>query len=462
MSCVQSKRPNVIWIFGDQHRAQSLGYRGDPNLKTPHIDQLAARGVRFDCAVAGSPWCTPFRAALFTGKYPHQVNCTRTPSPPIDPAIPTIAQPFRDAGYHTALVGKWHLGGTNKEHFIPPAHRGGFDYWMGFETGNTTFDTVIHGSDHDELVKLPGFHTNEVTDVFINHLKNHVTNKTSDHVQPQPFFGVLSVRAPHDPYESPAPFNHHTADEIQYRPNVPDVLWVREKASAELAGYYGMIENLDWNVGRVLETLRDLQIDRDTWIVFFSDHGDSHGSHGMFQKSNPYEESIKIPMILAPAAPELTTKTRTCNATMNHVDIAPTTLGLCGITPPDWMVGHNYSAHPLDAHHAAGDAGDTAVADAATTAAAEPDSAYLQQVHLKSFPAGLDVLWRGVITRDGWKYVCMPGSRWLMFDLNQDPYEQANLAFNTRFKDQRARLHQRLTQWITDTADDFPMPAMQG
>ena len=119
-------RPNVIWVFGDQHRAQAMGYRGDPNVRTPNVDALASRGVRFDAAVAGAPWCTPFRASLLTGRYPHHVGCTRTPSR-LDPSHPTIAQPFVAAGYHTAYVGKWHLGGSNREHFIPPEERGGFD-----------------------------------------------------------------------------------------------------------------------------------------------------------------------------------------------------------------------------------------------------------------------------------------------------------------------------------------------
>src|SRR5690606_38358742 len=116
-------------------------------------------------------------------------------------------------------------------------------------------------------------------------------------------FGVLSVRAPHDPYESPAPFDRHKNEEIKLRPNVPDVPWLREKALKELPDYYGMIENFDWNIGRVMDTLHELQIDRETWIVFFSDHGESFGSHGMFQKSNPYEESIRIPMFIAKATP---------------------------------------------------------------------------------------------------------------------------------------------------------------
>lgn len=439
------KRPNVIWIFGDQHRAQAVGYRGDPNVKTPQLDRLAHQGVRFDCAVAGAPWCTPFRAALFTGKYPHQVGCTRTPSK-IDPSIPTIAKPLREAGYHTALVGKWHLGGNNQEIPIAPELRGGFDYWMGFEAGNCTYNTPINGSDHEAQKLLPGFHTDEVTTVFINHLKKFTEGNDAQ----KPFFGVLSVRAPHDPYESPPPFDRHKKEAITLRPNVPDVPWLREKALSELPDYYGMIENLDWNIGRVIDTLRELQIDRETWIVFFSDHGDSLGSHGMFQKSNPYEESIRIPMFIAKATPTKKGEpAHFCDATFTHVDFAPTTLGMCGVKQPDWMCGHDYSQHVLKAE------------DKNPSAASEPDSAYLQQIHAKGFPAGIDIPWRGVVTRDGWKYACTPGERWMMFNLNEDPYEQANLVFNTKFKAERIKLHARLQRWISETEDDFPLPAVE-
>ena len=437
-SSSSSARPNVIWVFGDQHRGQALGYAGDPNVRTPNIDALAQFGVRFPNAVAGTPWCTPFRAALFTGQYPHQVGCSRTPSA-LAPNCPTVAAPFREAGYHTAFLGKWHLAGSNDEHWIAPELRGGFDYWMGFEAGNQPYNTPIHGTDHEELRPLRGYQTDSLTDMLIGHIRGRVEGPSDD-----PFFAVLSVQPPHDRYVAPERFMRHHPGTLKLRPNVPDVPWIQERARFELAGYYGMIENLDWNVGRLLEALREMQIDRDTWIVFFSDHGDSHGSHGMFRKSNPYEESIRIPLLIARASPELTDPSDVCDSVVNHVDVAPTTLGLCGISPPPRMVGCDYS------HRLRREQGE------------EPESAYLQQIPPKAWVHGLDVPWRGVVTRDNWKYICMPGARWLMFNLNDDPYEQANLAFNTLFMPQRKRLHEMLTQWIERTGDKFEMPEVAG
>lgn len=422
-----------------------MGYAGDPNVRTPNIDGLAQHGLRFPNAVAGAPWCTPFRASLFTGLYPHTVGCTRTPSA-LDARWPTVADPFRQAGYHTAFVGKWHLGGNNRELHIPAERRGRFDYWMGFEAGNLPYNSPIHGSDHEDLRPMRGYQTDTLTDMLVNHLRQHVDRRND-----QPFFAVLSVQPPHDRYVAPPQFMRHHPGTLQLRPNVPDVPWVRQRALFELAGYYGMIENLDWNVGRLLQALRDMGIDSDTWICFFSDHGDSHGSHGMFRKSNPYEESIRIPLVVARASPIMGDPSHACDAVVNHVDLAPTTLGLCGINKPADMVGNDYSAHAR-----------TAERPAPEPSADEPESAYLQQVHAKSYVQGIDVPWRGVVTRDNWKYVCMPNARWLMFNLNDDPYEQANLAFNTLFLPQRRRLHAMLEQWIQHTGDHFDLPPVAG
>ena len=118
------RKPNVIWVFGDQHRAQALSHRGDPNVFTPNIDNLSRTGMNFECAVSGAPWCTPFRGALLTGKYPHQNGVIRTPSL-LNPDIPTVAHSFNDAGYHTAYGGKWHLDASNhREHYVPPPSQG--------------------------------------------------------------------------------------------------------------------------------------------------------------------------------------------------------------------------------------------------------------------------------------------------------------------------------------------------
>ncbi len=433
-------RPNIIWIFGDQHREQALGYRGDPNVTTPNIDRLADDGATLR-GISGFPLCCPYRGALITGRYPHHVIPGHEYPLPEDQ--PTVAQPFKEAGYHTAYFGKWHMDGFNERngraamHIVPPERRGGFDTWVGYENNNAQYDCWVHGGEGDDAFhyRLPGYETDALTDLFIDYIKSQGEND-------EPFFGVLSVQPPHGPYVAPEEWMRgHTPGSVQFRPNVPDVPRIREQAMRRLAGYYAMIENLDWNLGRIRAALHEAGLSDDTHIFFFSDHGDLHGSHGQFAKMSPLEESIRVPMVIS-GGRRYEDKREDSDHLINHVDIAPTSLGLCDIDVPDWMQGTDYSN--LRRH------GET-VADA-------PDSAYLQCVIPTGHRDSVDRPWRGIVTRDGWKYTVLEGQPWLMFNLNEDPYEQVNLALNPRFKAERARLQERLATWIADTGDSFDLP----
>ncbi len=444
----RTARPNVIWVFGDQHRAQATGYNQDPNAFTPNLDNLAAAGVNFDRAVSGFPLCCPYRGSLLTGRYPHKVvpgHEHRLPE-----GQPTIAHAFQQAGYHTAYFGKWHLDGFHERngraamHIVPPERRGGFAQWTGYENNNSQWDCWVHGGEGESAFhhRLPGFETDELMNLFLRFLEEQAQQATgADH---QPFFAALSVQPPHDPYMAPeqARRRYH-AGEIRLRPNVPDVRRVAERARRELAGYYAMIENLDWNVGRLMETLRRTGLLDHTHVIFFSDHGDMHGSHGQFRKTGPYEEAIRVPFLISGERSFYDGRsTGTVHAPLNHVDVAPTTLGLCGIDKPAWMEGTDYSHRRL----------------AFRPSAPEPDSAFLQSVIPTGHGDSVDQPWRGVVTTDNWKYVALPGVPWLLFNLEEDPYEQVNVAHNSRYREVRRRLNDRLREWIADTGDEFLLP----
>ena len=250
------RRPNVVWIFGDQHRVHATSYRGDGNVFTPNIDNLAREGMRFDCAVAGAPWCTPFRGALLTGRYPHQSGVVANGCP-LPPELPTVAHAFDAAGYHTAYVGKWHLDGTNdRDHYVPPERRGGFHYWMGNDAANNQHECYAFGTDSETPQRLRGYETDAWSDLLIEHLRSHVGDAGSDRgdADYQPFFSVLSVQPPHGPNVPPtnpvygAPRLHPAT--LRLRRNVPDVPWIQERTRLGLAGYYAMVENLDYNIGQ--------------------------------------------------------------------------------------------------------------------------------------------------------------------------------------------------------------------
>ncbi|MFW5738634.1 MAG: sulfatase/phosphatase domain-containing protein, partial [Spirochaetota bacterium] len=168
------------------------------------------------------------------------------------------------------------------------------------------------------------------------------------------------------------------------------------------------------------------------------------GSHGYRLKSSPWEESIRIPFIVSRIEGHQVMPTGVSDALVNHIDIGPTSLGLCGIEAPQWAQGYDYSAHCLK--------------DRDVDARHEPQSAYLQQIPRKYHKHTVNRSWRGVVTRDGWKYVCTPNNDWLLHNLNEDPYEQANLCYDTVYQHEKERCHAELERLVRETGDEFELP----
>lgn len=445
-------RPNVIWVIADQLRGQALGYAGDPNVSTPHLDRLAAEGHTFTAAVAGAPLCSPARASMLTGRFP-ACSGVAGHEQPLPASASTVATALRDTGYRTCYVGKWHLDGNRPElgaetfggdgariRMIPPARRGGFTDWWAYENNNRPFDCLVHtdagnvpsgvpvlaAADGMEQFRLPEYESDGLSQLLINWLRQQVTSRPSE-----PFFAVLSVQPPHNPYTAPAEnMARYTPGHITLRPNVPPVENVRERARRDLAGYYAAIERLDHNIGRLRTEVAKLGITDDTYIIVTSDHGDMHGSHGQWRKTAPWEESVRVPLIISGPSREHQ-ETHRLDIPISHVDLPATILGLCGLRVPAFMQGTDLSAW-LASPRATGPA---------------CDSAYIGIPVPTGHPDSVDRSWRGVVTRAGWKYVEMHGGPWLMFDLRSDPYEQVNLAHNTKHLAQRSELADLLNQW---------------
>ena len=421
-----------------------MGCAGDPNVATPNLDAMAAQGVRFTGAVSGMPLCCPARGSFLTSLYPHQ--CVPGHEYPLPEGQKTIANVFNDAGYATAYFGKWHLAGFHESEgrsamrIVPPGRRGGFQTWVGYDNNNSQYDCWVHGGAGKDAFqyRLPGYETDELSNLLIRYIKEQPKEK--------PFFAALSVQPPHDPYVAPAEFmQRHTPGADRAAPERPECA-VGDGARAALAG--GILRA---NRKPRLEYRADPARDRRgrTRIQhahpFFSDHGDMQGSQGQFKKMTAYEESIRIPFLIGGGQPQGYEGWGMGHygVPLNHVDIPATTLGLCGIARPDWMRGTDYSQYRVKR---------------ARGAATEPDSAYLQSVVPTGHGDSVDKPWRGVVTKDGWKYVCFEGISWLMFHLAEDPFEQVNLAHNSKYRAERARLAARLRQWVADTGDQFPVP----
>lgn len=443
------EQPNVIWLFADQHRAQAIAANGDPNVSTPNHDRMMVDGMTFTNAISGFPLCCPFRGSLLTGRYPH--NAVPGHEEPLPRGQATIAAPLREAGYHTAWFGKWHLSGFKERtgraahHIIPVEQRGGFDTWVGYENNNSQWDCWVHGGAGKDAFhyRLPGYETDELTSLFIRHLKERAEANRAG--RRQPFFAALSVQPPHDPYQAPEEYMHrYRPGALALRPNVPASASLQLRARRELAGYYAMVDNWDHNIGRIRKALDELGLAFETHLVLFSDHGDMLGSHGQFRKMSPYEESIRVPFTISGEQPRYQQRgAGFTDAFVNAPDIAPTTLGLCGIRKPEWMQGTDLSGlRRLDRPRPV-----------------KPDSAYLQTVIPTGHGDSVNKPYRGVVTVDGWKYACFEGVSYVMYNLNEDPYEQVNLAHNNRFAAERKKLIARVRQWAADTGDTFNFPA---
>ncbi len=443
-----SKKPNIIWVMSDQHRGQALGINGDPNLSTPNLDRMAITGVNFTSAVGGFPLCCPYRGAMITGKYPHK--CVPGHEYRLDPKMTTIADIYNDNGYDTCYIGKWHLDGFHEStgeraalHIVPPDARGRFKHWTGYENNNSQWDCWVHGGEGNDAFhyRLDGYETDKLTDLMID----YIDTKNSD--DEEPFFAVLSVQPPHNPYVAPEEYmQNHTPGTVELRENVPNIPSVEKVARQHLSGYYAMIENLDHNIGRLIKTLEKNDLLFNTHILFFSDHGDMNGSHGQFHKTSPFEESLKVPFIISGEKPMHYDK-RDCgdipNVPINHVDIAPTSLGLCDIDVPDWMEGTDYSYLRRRDRKKPENV---------------PNSAYIQSVIPTGHGHSVDKPWRGVVTTDGYKYVCLENTPWLMYNLNEDPYEFANMAHNTLYRDKMVELNNEVKRWVEVTGDEFAVP----
>ncbi len=433
---------NVIWFIVDQMRGGAMGVNGDPNVFTPNLDNMSIAGTNFPNAVSGYPLCCPFRASMLTSKYAHN-HSVKLHEDRLDPSFSTITDVFNAHDYETIYFGKWHLAGIKEDggrSVLQTVHRedrGRFDTWLGYDNNNSQWDTYLHGHDGDRELphyRLPGYETDCLTELALE----KIAARSEDD---RPFFMVISVQPPHNPRLAPAEYRRYQAQQLTLRPNVPGTH--KAQARFDLSGYYAQIENIDSNLGRLMSVLRSKGILDKTHVLFFSDHGDQLGSQGRFGKCVPYEESIRVPFVIAGAAPMSYDGWQSGNAPIliNHVDIAPTTLGLCGIEVPEGMEGFDYS------HRRTG-------VDFAARVEMEPDSAYLQLIGDRES----SYAWRCVVTRDGWKYACVEGGEWLLFNLNEDPYEGTNLAFHTEYRQKRSDLMSLMQQWARTTGDEFPFP----
>ena len=433
-------KPNVVFVFSDQHRYQAAGFAGDPNVKTPVMDRLAGESLNFTTSVSCAPVCSPYRGCLLTGQYPltHGVfvndvnlqhNCI------------SLADAFTQAGYDTAYIGKWHLDGHGRSRYIPPERRMGFDFWQVLECTHAYNQSYFYAQDDPQRRTWEGYDAAAQTRAAQEYIRQHDPQK--------PFLLVLSWGPPHNPYETaPQRFRDlYRPEEIVLRPNVPleteGDSRLAQKAREDLAGYYAHISALDSCLGDLMDTLDQAGLADNTLFVYTSDHGDMLGSQGEQRKQRPWDESILTPFLLR-FPQRLGRSGREISTPFSSPDIMPTLLGLCDLPIPETVEGVDFTPYLLG------------------EAPSPEHAALIECIHPFgewTYPRISSAReYRGLRTTR-YTYVRDLQGPWLLYDNQEDPYQLNNRCGDPAYQEIQAALDQQLSRMLAERGDEF-LPGM--
>ncbi len=430
---------NILFIISDQHQWRYTGHGGHPVVQTPHLDQLAAQGVRFTDAYCQSPLCGPSRASVMTGLYPHTNRQYTHGGFPLPEAMPTLGTVFRQAGYATGAIGKVHVLGETRERDL------GFDdrqmrlYTYNFADYIAAIGEEAVNRYATYRTPLPRFQTvynptNSPVELRDDEMFDHlVVERCIEFMtanQEQPFILWAGLEKPHTDWTAPARYHAmYEPREMVLPPTVgedrtdmPNAWYASTRQSwcfdADeirhcLAAYCANVTYLDDQVGRLLGTLDRLGLTEDTLVVYTTDHGEMAFDHGMVQKQNFFEESVRVPLLcrLPKGARAGTVQT----GPVELLDLFPTFCELTGVTAPTALDGRSLVAAlrtgaPLDAQ---------------------------RPVFSEYYEWGLP---ERMVRQGAWKYMHAEGDACQLYNLADDPRETRNLIADPACQAQAERL----------------------
>ncbi len=488
------RKPNLLFIFTDQQRADTLGCYGNRVVQTPVLDRLAGESVLFENAYVTQPVCTPARSSIMTGLYPHSNGCTSN-NIPLRSQIPTIAE-LVPADYVRGYNGKWHLGDE-----VIPQH--GFEHWLSvddkYRSHFTKEEYRALFTDYHHFLLEQGFEPNHEwygAEIFARAWSAQLPEELAKPAfqarhaarflrenRERPFILYVSFVEPHRPYYSPfddlyAPDEIPVGPPFRQRPPSDSALVKQLMAEKRLrkpilddedvrtergcrvlrAKYLGMVTQVDRAVGDILTALDENSLRDNTVVVFTSDHGDLVGDHGLFGKSCTYEEALKVPLLIR--VPWLAEGHRRVPEPFGQIDLVPTLLDLLNEPIPAHLQG--VSRVPVlrgDTTAVEQDGGDVFIEWTGTDGWPKPDD--MGDLPREQWERVFGP-WRTVITSHGWKLNLSPVDQCELYNLRQDPYEQKNL-FNQPA--QRVRVDDlagRIRRWQVRTGDDALLPHLSG
>lgn len=438
-------RPNVLFIFSDQQRWDTLGCYGQELNVTPNLDRMAREGVRFENTFTCQPVCGPARSCIQTGKYAAETGCFRNGiALPLD--AKTIAHHLGDVGYEVGYIGKWHLASTHglgeadvnyRTKPVPPERRGGYrDHWLAsdvLEFTSHSYDGHMFNAD-GEMVRFPEerYRVDAHTDWVLDYLRTREGQR--------PFFLFVSYIEPHhqndhNRYEGPKGSKERFGDFV-----VPgDLVGTEGDWRENFPDYLGCVNSLDQNVGRIRDELEQLGLAEDTLVIYTSDHGSHFRTRNGEYKRSCHEASIRIPLLVY--GPGFRGG-RVVQELVSLIDFAPTVLSAADVELPENMRGR-----PLQGL-------------AAGTAADWRDEVFVQISEAQVGRAVRTERWKysvyapdedGRENPDSDRYV-----EQYLYDLKQDPHERDNLVRDADHAEVRKELRERLKRRMAEAGEEVP------
>jgi arylsulfatase A-like enzyme len=422
-------RPNVVVFFTDQQRWDTTGVHGNPLGLTPNFDRVAQRGTHLFNSFTCQAVCAPARASLQTGLYATQTSVYRN-GLALPAGTRTLAHCFREAGYHTGYIGKWHLADGDP---VAEDQRGGYGYWLGanlLEFTSQPYNTILYDGEN-RAVKLPGYRVDALTDAAIRYI---------DARQHEPFYLFVSYLEPHhqnhlDDFVPPDGYRERYTG--RWIP--PDLAALGGSTHQHIAGYHGMVKRLDEVFGRLLDALESLGLMDNTVVLFTSDHGCHFKTRNSEYKRSCHESSIRVPTALQGPGFEGGGQVRQL---VSIVDLPPTLLDAAGLPIPGDMEGR--SMLPLLRGEAQG----------------WPEEVFVQISESQVGRAVRTHRWKYGVTApdaDGWEDAAADAYvEQYLYDLRADPYELTNLVGLDSHQEVAAVMTERLIRRMVAAGETVP------
>jgi len=438
-------RPNIVILISDQFRWDCIGEIGiNPMNLTPNLDAMARRGTLFRSAFVAQPVCTPARASIFTGQYPsrHGVWHNDSANCPMDPHANTIATTLRHSGYSANFIGKWHLSPNvgdpkrpQENGPVSPEHRGGFlDLWQ----ASNILEFTSHAYQGDLFdnngspIHFSGIYR---ADFMTGLAQRFLRSATS------PFLLVVSYLEVHhqndtDTYDAPKEYKNRYPD-----PFVPhDLRPYPGSWGSQLADYYRCVARMDDSVGAIRKTLAETGLDKNTIVLFMSDHGCHFKTRNIEYRRSPHEGSIHIPLVIE--GPGFN-RSMQISELVSQVDLMPTLLEAAGVPVPDTVQGHSFL--PLLDRRTEGWRNEVyfEMTEYMTGRALRTP----QYTYAVAAPKGPG--WKMAPSAD--RYV-----EYILYDLFADPYQSVNLDGRAPYERVAAGLRERLLARIAEASGARP------